>query len=110
MRRVLISATAGAVFFSLAAPASADVIDGIWCYSDKSLSIDGPTIITPGGNKITGNYNRHSFDYKVPANEPGAGSNVNMILLNEETVNLWLGSGLPEPAAVQVWRRCKPVA
>jgi hypothetical protein len=112
MKRVLITAAAAAAaLVALAAPAFADVIDGIWCSKEgRSLSIDGPSIITPGGNKITGNYGRHAFDYKVPANEPGAGSSVTMILVNEETVNLWMGSGLPEPASVQVWLRCKPVA
>ena len=89
----------------------ADAIDGDWCSTDgMRMSIRGEKITTPGGRQIEGNYSRHAFDYKVPANEPGAGANVNMILLNEETVNLWLGSGLPEPAAVQIWRRCKPVA
>jgi hypothetical protein len=112
MKRALISAAAvGTTVFLFAAPAFADVIDGIWCSKEgRSLSIDGPNIITPAGNKITGNYNRHAFDYKVPASEPGAGSTVTMILVNEETVNLWMGSGLPEPASVQVWLRCKPVA
>jgi hypothetical protein len=111
MKRLLVTLAAAAAATVLAGSAFADVIDGMWCNKDGlSLTIDGPSIITPGGNRITGQYGRHSFLYTVPANEKGAGGPMNLILLNEETVNLWLGSGLPEPAAVEVWRRCKPVA
>src|SRR5262245_30769686 len=93
-----------------AAPAFADVIDGIWCYSEgKHLAIDGPSIITPGGNKISGDYTRHSFFYTVPANEPNAGSPITMLLVNETTVNLWVGSA-QQAGNAQVWRRCQPVA
>jgi hypothetical protein len=110
MKRVLISLAAAAAAIAFAAPALADVIDGTWCYKEQSLSIDGPNIVTPGRNAITGNYGRHSFDYTTPVNEREAGAIVHMILLNENTVNRWVGAAYPEPGTVQVWLRCAPVA
>ena len=87
--------------------AHADAIDGQWCLGSSHFAIDGPNILTPGGNRIQGNYSRHGFLYVVPANEPGAGNEIDMVLLNEETVQLtrkWQASG-PE-----IWRRCKPTS
>ena len=69
-------------------PARADAIDGQWCLGSSHFAIDGPSILTPGGNRIQGNYSRHGFFYVVPANEPGAGGEIDMVLLNEETVQL----------------------
>jgi hypothetical protein len=83
--------------------ALADRIDGEWCLANSHFQIDGPTIITPGGNTLRGSYSRHGFVYTVPTNEPGAGSEIVMVLLNEETVQLSRG-GSP---ASEIWRRCK---
>jgi hypothetical protein len=110
MKRVLISLAGALAMTTLAAPALADVIDGVWCFNDgRSLAIDGPSIITPGGNKIAGDYTRHSFFYTVPASEPNAGSVITMLLVNETTVNLWVGAA-QQAGVAQVWRRCQPVA
>src|SRR5690348_6355890 len=68
--------------------ALADAIDGEWCFGTSHFAIDGPNILTPGGNRIQGNYSRHGFTYVVPVNEAGAGGEVNMVLLNEEMVSL----------------------
>ncbi|MBI1778318.1 MAG: hypothetical protein HYR63_23515 [Proteobacteria bacterium] len=89
-----------------AGSAWADVIDGEWCYAtNRHLMIKGPSIVTPGGNQLSGNYTRHSFSYVVPASEPGAGQTVNMTLVNEDTVNLRMDTaGTQGP--IQVWRRC----
>jgi hypothetical protein len=38
--------------------ASADAIDGEWCKGTSHFTIDGPNILTPGGNRIQGNYTR----------------------------------------------------
>ncbi len=102
-----------AAFSSLAigSAAYADVIDGTWCQADgRTLSIDGPTIITPGGNTIQGDYGRHSFFYTVPASERGAGATVRMLLVNETTVDLWMDALSTDPTKAEVWRRCQPVA
>src|SRR4051794_38960756 len=63
----------------LAAPpaALADAIDGNWCSADgQHMTINGDDITTPGGKQIKGNYDRHAFDYVVPAGEPGSGENL----------------------------------
>jgi hypothetical protein len=88
-------------------PARADAIDGDWCYEDgKRLSISGPDIVTPGGTQTKGDYDRHHFSYVVPANEPGAGATIAMILLSEIQMRL-----RPPSGEEQLWRRCgKPVS
>lgn len=89
--------------------ARADALDGGWCYTDgKRLVIDGPKILTPGGNRITGDYQRHFFTYKIPANEPGAGMTVHMEQLDEETMHMTLGTGAAGAAGgpAQTWHRC----
>ena len=97
---------AGAVCVA-SSSASADAIDGQWCLGPSHFAIDGPSILTPGGNRIQGNYSRHGFAYVVPSNEPGAGSAINMVLLNEETVQL---TRQGQTSAPEIWRRCKPTS
>ena len=87
--------------------AHADAIDGQWCLGPSHFAIDGPTILTPGGNRIQGNYSRHGFVYVVPTSEPGAGSEIDMVLLNEETVRL---TRKGQASAPEIWRRCKPTS
>lgn len=98
---------AGAVIFAVAGTsAHADAIDGDWCKADgKRMKISGPEIVTPGGHAIRGDYTRHSFVYVVPAEEPGAGETVSIILLSEYLAHARQGSG---DAPVQVWNRCPP--
>ena len=96
---------------SFAHPVRADQIDGNWCFKDgRTLSINGSSIVTPEGNSISGNYDRHSFSYVTPASEPNAGSMVAMTQLNQMTIQLTqettAGSGKTSP--VQVWKRCTP--
>ena len=88
---------------ALPVAARADRIDGHWCAVDgRLLTIDGPSIVTPGGNRIPGDYGRHTFIYIIPAGEPGAGGDVQMRQLNDETIHiLWPGA-----ADVEVWNRC----
>ena len=71
------------------------------------MNLKGPNILTPGGNRIQGNYSRHGFVYVVPTNELGAGSQVDMVLLNEETVQL---TRRGQASAPEIWRRCKPTS
>ena len=83
--------------------ALADRIDGNWCAKDgRILTIDGPSMITPGGNAIAGDYKRHSFVYTVPKAEPGAGATVNMYQLNDETIRVSLING----DGTEIWNRC----
>jgi hypothetical protein len=104
--------TAGAALLlgmGSASAALADVIDGDWCStkSRRELRIQGPVIITPAGERVDGNYNRHYFDYLAPTGELEAGHHIWMRLVNEQTM-LFLVEGETTP---EVWNRCaKPVA
>jgi hypothetical protein len=90
----------------IAGPALADAIDGDWCHAatGRHFSIRGPEIVTPGGKKMQGDYNRHFFSYAAPVSEPGAGQTVFMTLVDENTVHLRLGTN----GATEVWLRCQP--
>ena len=82
----------------------ADAIDGHWCWQARHMQIEGPKIVTPAGRPTTGDYTRHAFSYVVPSTEPDAGQTINMTLVNENIVHLWVGAAAGrEP---QVWRRC----
>lgn len=107
MRRTMCGAVVSLALGLAAFPAWADAIDGEWCHQDgKRLSIDGPALVTPGGKKMTGNYDRHGFDYVIPPGEPGAGQKMVMVLLGEELMHSRIGT-----APVQPWNRCgKPVS
>ena len=85
-------------------PAQADAIDGHWCAEDgRHLSIDGPAITTPGGNRMRGDYRRHHFSYVIPASEPNAGAATAMTLVSDDVVHLKV---LIDAAKMEVWRRC----
>lgn len=93
---------------SMSTAAYADAIDGRWCHQDgRSLTIRGPAITTPGGNRITGDYGRHNFSYVVPASEPAAGQIVEMRLLSEYLMHLRLAAS-PRDGTPEVWNRCPP--
>ena len=99
----LFAATAVAAGWLAVAPdARADAIDGMWCKGSRSIQIEGPAIVTPGGTSMTGDYDRHGFRYVVPAGEKGAGKTVNMILLGEYDLDVTVGEDPTER-----WRRCK---
>ena len=67
--------------------ALADAIDGNWCTSDgKNMSINGPQIVTPGGKKMKGDYDRHGFRYVVPKPEKSAGVQVVMRQIDDDTI------------------------
>lgn len=98
----------GAVCLNLApSPALADRIDGQWCAPDGKgrLQIDGPDIVTPGGNRIQGQYGRHNFVYVIPEGEPGTGITVSMIQLHEMAINRQQGNG-----PVETWTRCQDIS
>ena len=100
---------AAAILLSLTgAPALADAIDGQWCDpAGKHMKIDGPSITTPGGTAMQGNYSRHSFTYVIPAKEPGAGQTVYMQLLGEEDLDVATGSPVAKPVR---WKRCETIS
>ena len=104
MRRLILAAAGCGLL--CASPVYADAIDGDWCHADGGrMSIRGPAIVTPGGNAIQGNYDRHFFSYVIPPGEPGAGKTVNIVLLGEYLAHAREGG---QDAPVREWRRCQP--
>jgi len=102
----LLAAALSAALLLSAGAARADAIDGDWCRPDgKRMSIRGPEIVTPGGTRMQGDYDRHFFQYVVPAGEPGAGEKVFIQLLSEYLAHARQGAA---DAPVQVWNRCQP--
>jgi len=85
------------------AQAHADAIDGDWCNAKgQKLSIDGPKLTTPYGTRMEGIYDRHGFEYVVPAGEPRAGDKVVMSIFSDDDMELVRGS-----RQVERWRRCR---
>ena len=101
--RVAVVAGLTAALILFATSAWADQIDGEWCHDDgRIMSIEGPRMVTPGGNRIVGEYTRHTFSYTVPSDEPGAGATTSMRQLHDLAIRVW-----PEGEAEgQEWRRC----
>ena len=97
MSNYLLPATA-AVLLALTGTAFADAIDGHWCDDGtRHLEISGPSIVTPAGARLKGDYNRHGFKYDEPAN----GKSIVMVLYGETIMRLRAGDG-PE----ETWHRC----
>jgi hypothetical protein len=67
------------------------------------MTIQGPDIVTPGGARIKGQYDRHGFDYVVPAGEAGSGESVAIVLHGEYLAVSRQG---PADAPTKEWRRC----
>ena len=84
--------------------AHADSIDGAWCKDQgQRMVIQGASILTPAGSRTHGDYGRHFFTYVVPAGDPGAGTQIRMVLLGEEHVQVQEGAAQPA-----MWTRCGP--
>ena len=85
----------------------ADAIDGNWCFSDgRRLSIQGPELMTPGGKRMKGEYDRHAFAYVIPADETGAGTKAFMDLIDDDTMLLKLGAQPLSTGEGETWKRC----
>jgi hypothetical protein len=87
----------------------ADAIDGEWCRNDKFFAIEGPRILTYGGTATTGEYSRHSFRYTAPATDEDAGSEIEMHLHSETTLELYRRrpGAPPTSGPGQIWNRCR---
>ena len=87
---------AACLLIGLAHPAWADAIDGHWCNdTNRHLEINGPSIVTPSGAHLKGDYDRHGFRYTDD------GKQIVMNLLSEITMRLKAGEGPDE-----TWHRC----
>jgi hypothetical protein len=88
---------AAILLLAVARPAAADSIDGNWCSTDgRHFEIEGPLIVTWGGSRVAGDYDRHGFRYVVPGTEKEAGSKIDMRLLGEYRVLVSKDGGAPE--------------
>lgn len=105
-RRFTLVVATVAVFVA-AGPAVADSIDGNWCSTDgRHFEIDGSQIVTWGGSRLVGDYDRHGFRYVVPGTEKEAGAKIDMRLMGEHRVLV-----SKDGAAPQTWNRCaKPTS
>ncbi|MBT3331877.1 MAG: hypothetical protein HOK21_25580 [Rhodospirillaceae bacterium] len=106
---VLVLALALACPILIPGMAQADQIDGEWCHKDgRGLSINGPEIVTPEGNTLRGEYDRHGFAYVVPKDEAGAGQRVMMLQQNDNTMHVWHNrAASSEPGEAETWHRCE---
>ena len=106
-----VAASAVVAALLTAGPAWADAIDGNWCIGDgRRMSIEGPQIVTPGGKRMMGDYDRHAFAYTAPKGEPDAGALISMVLIDDDTLVVSTGPGTaaPNQAPVRTWHRCGP--
>ena len=103
----LLLGVAGVV--ALPAMARADAIDGEWCREGRHFVIEGPSIVTYGGTRMTGDYDRHGFRYTVPATEPESGVEIVMQLHSETTLELFRRQpgATQERAPGEIWNRCR---
>ncbi len=94
------------LFLMSTSAAFADSLDGDWCNPiDGKLTVDGSTIITPGGKSVTGNYGRHRFDYTAPDGDWQAGQSIVIQQFSEQLMELSVGG---QPG--QKWRPCQVVS
>lgn len=109
MRMRSVMAVAGPVLALVcgATAVSAHSIDGQWCSPDgvRSLQIAGPRVVTSSGVDTMGDYQHYAYSYLVPEGHEGAGSEIDMVFLNDDEMRVTAGSASPE-----IWNRCKPVA
>lgn len=99
----------GAASLAVSSPARADAIDGEWCREGRHFLIEGPRIVTYGGTRMTGDYDRHGFRYTAPASEPEAGTEIVMVLHSETTLELFRRPpGAERPSGPgEIWNRCR---
>ncbi len=111
--KVQISAVfAFAAVFLTVPPALADKIDGNWCSAKgRSISVDGSSVVTPGGTAIIANYDRHHVDFVIPDGEPGAGDRFSADQLNHEenSVSILPHSG-DDRSTPEIWTMCRPIS
>lgn len=103
-----ISALAAIAFAISGGVANADQIDGTWCSpTGQSMTIQGPQAIIPSGKRIEGNYDRHNFDYVVPAGDLDAGTQIIANQINDNTIRVAnSGQTQQNPDAHEIWTRC----
>ncbi len=89
-------------------PAFADGLDGTWCSPNgQRISVDGPNVITPGGQQTTGAYSSKNFYFTLPAKEWNAGAVIWMELKSENTARVSTVSKTQNgPPPHGLWQKC----
>lgn len=101
--KLLLVSAASVIFATVA---MADAIDGDWCAKmGRHLNIDDPKIKTPGGNNITGDYERHGFSYVVPNGEAHGSETIHMQMQSEDQILMTRPDG-----SIEKWNRCNVVS
>ena len=108
----LIQLVCAAALVALAAlPVRADEITGTWCApgGGKSIKVEDPIVISPGGKQVRANLTRHHLDFVIPAGEANAGATFNADQLSDEAIRVTIisksGTSAPE-----IWTPCKPIS
>ena len=98
------------VSIALISGSFADQINGNWCSpGGKTLSINDDQVITPAGNRVTANFDRHHIDYQIPAGEPHAGDQFTADQLSDEELQVRIVPNKgPVQGASEIWTPCKP--
>ncbi|MGI9405325.1 MAG: hypothetical protein ACR2O4_03045 [Hyphomicrobiaceae bacterium] len=111
MSRIFVSTFVMVLLLAIS-PAHADAIDGTWCSpSGDQVTIDGPNVITPGGNRIKGDYTRHTMNFQIPAGEDGAGRKLFMEQLHENALRVTtIAEVQAKPGPHEEWRRCQTIS
>lgn len=94
---------------SLALVAGETGVDGSWCAADgRRISVDGLSVVTPGGQRATGRYSLRAFTFELPAGEWLAGAEVWMERKGADAVRVsTLSKGHEGPPPHDLWRRCR---
>jgi hypothetical protein len=94
----------------LAAPGSAmaDVIDGDWCFARAAVRDPRAEYRDPAGSGTTGDYSATISAMSCPESDPDAGKTIDMRLMNENAVFLWLGGQAMVRNASPSRHRCLP--
>jgi len=91
-----------AMLFSM--PAQAHQIDGQWCGPDgKTITINGPKIITPSGKQIEGSYARNRFMYTGPDDDPEMDQDIFLYMQNNGLMQVIRST---DPDKMEQWERC----
>lgn len=112
MMKVYLSLAAIIILVAATQPALADQIDGNWCSPDgQSISVDGPNVVTPGGSKISANYDRHHVDFQIPEGEPHSGDRFSADQLNDDQISVSITRARDARAGKAViWTPCRPIS
>ena len=71
------------------------------------MSINGPNVITPDGNKVIAEYSRHRINYEIPHGERHAGGKIYADQIDDEHIRVTLIKKVQvEPGAHDTWTRC----